>query len=216
MTWTNSAFDALVAEVAAHAAATCPQPLPPAATAGELAEAERRLGFSLHPLLRRLYGEIADGGFGPEYFLLPLSGGGENNGENDGEIDGESDGESDEEGSGESVVGEYGAFTAVSDGNGPRRRIWPVGVVPILTYGSGMYAGVDCTDPAGAVLLYEPNGGSQDPAEAWFLDCDDLATWLRAWIDDTAWYREDADLDEHPPELYLWSAAAERLASDSW
>jgi hypothetical protein len=33
---------------------------------------EADLGVSLHPLLRRLYGEVANGGFGPGYGLLSL------------------------------------------------------------------------------------------------------------------------------------------------
>jgi hypothetical protein len=38
----------------------------------DLTRAEEYLGFRLHPLLRRLYAEVADGGFGPAYTLFPL------------------------------------------------------------------------------------------------------------------------------------------------
>ena len=190
MAWNRSGFDDLTARVAAHAAATSPGQLPTVATEADVVEAERQLGFSLHPLLRKLYTDVADGGFGPEYLLLPLFGA---------DID--------------SVVGEYAAFTAEREKD---QRIWPVGVVPVLTYGCGMYAGVDCTDPNGAVLLYEPNGGTENPAEAWFLDAEGLAAWLEAWIAGTGWYREESDLDEQPQELYLWRAAAARLAADAW
>ena len=37
-----------------------------------LAETEARLGFTLPPLLARVYTEVADGGFGPGYGLLSL------------------------------------------------------------------------------------------------------------------------------------------------
>jgi hypothetical protein len=40
----------------------------------EVAAAERELGFPLPRLLARLYQEVANGGFGPEYLLLPLVG----------------------------------------------------------------------------------------------------------------------------------------------
>lgn len=40
------------------------EPLFPPAKAAEVDEAERRLGYALPPLLRRLYTEVADGGFG--------------------------------------------------------------------------------------------------------------------------------------------------------
>jgi SMI1 / KNR4 family (SUKH-1) len=186
----GGAIDSLFARVAARAAATNPQPLPPVATEDKVAEAEKLLGFPLHPLLRRLYCEVADGGFGPDYLLLPLLA-------------------SDGSPSVNTVVGEYLDFIDERE-NG--RRVWPLGVVPILTYGCGMYGGVDCTDPDGAVLLYEPNGGPADPAEAWFLDAVDLATWLKGWITDIGWYREDSDLDDRPQELYLWEAASARLA----
>lgn len=44
------------------------------ATPSEIASAEAALGFALPPLLRRLYGEVADGGFGPGYGLFPVHG----------------------------------------------------------------------------------------------------------------------------------------------
>jgi hypothetical protein len=44
--------------------------LPPPATAAEIAKAEARLGFQLPPLLKNLYLEIANGGFGPSEGFL--------------------------------------------------------------------------------------------------------------------------------------------------
>ena len=40
--------------------------------AGEITRAEGILGFALPPLLGALYTRVGDGGFGPEYGLLPL------------------------------------------------------------------------------------------------------------------------------------------------
>ena len=48
-----------------------PTQRPPLSIA-DIEEAERRLGFPLPELLRELYTEIGDGGFGPSYGLLPL------------------------------------------------------------------------------------------------------------------------------------------------
>jgi len=48
-----------------------PAPLP--ATAIE--RAEQRLGFQLHPLLAAVYGELANGGFGPDCQLFSLTDG---------------------------------------------------------------------------------------------------------------------------------------------
>ncbi|HEV7403649.1 MAG TPA: SMI1/KNR4 family protein [Chthoniobacteraceae bacterium] len=61
-------FDDLLRRIRERAAAQ--HPAPPA-TEAELAKAEESLGFALPPLLRRLYGEIGNGGFGPGC-LLPL------------------------------------------------------------------------------------------------------------------------------------------------
>lgn len=46
----------------------------PAVSQGAVANAEAALGFSLHPLLRRVYLEVCDGGLGPGYGSLPLMG----------------------------------------------------------------------------------------------------------------------------------------------
>ncbi|MBW8485078.1 SMI1/KNR4 family protein [Actinomadura parmotrematis] len=63
--------DELVRRVAERAGEEAGAALVPA-TAGQVAEAEAALGFPLPPLLARLYREVGDGGFGPEYRLLPL------------------------------------------------------------------------------------------------------------------------------------------------
>src|SRR5260370_17606364 len=44
------------------------------ASAEKIAGAEADLGFRLDPFLRRVYTEVSDGGIGPGYGLLPLSG----------------------------------------------------------------------------------------------------------------------------------------------
>jgi hypothetical protein len=49
-------------------------PVRPPASEAELARVEGELGFPLPGALRRVYGEIADGGFGPGEGILPLEG----------------------------------------------------------------------------------------------------------------------------------------------
>ncbi|WP_431315794.1 SMI1/KNR4 family protein [Streptomyces murinus] len=147
-----------------------------------------RLGFALHPLLRRLYREVADGGFGPDYRLLPLLG------------------------PGPSVVGEYLARREASVA--VEHPEWPAGVVPILTWGCAMYAGVDCLSAEGQVLLFEPNpysGGSW--AECWFLDSAGLAVWLETWLAGTGWFEEDAPDRDGVVEPRPWDQAVSRLSS---
>ncbi|WP_141812179.1 SMI1/KNR4 family protein [Nocardia bhagyanarayanae] len=149
----------------------------------ELVEAESRLGFALHPLLADVYRQIADGGFGPEYQLLRL-------------LDGDA----------ETVVSAYLANRASGAGT---EWAWPEGVVPILTWGCGMYACVDCRSDEGTVLLFEPNPG--DPDAAWFLDTPSLAQWFEDYLDDTGWWvrlEDGEDVDDMP----LWPHARARAS----
>lgn len=179
-------FDDLVQRVARRAASDS-KSLPGPVGGAQIAEAERQLGYALHPLLARLYREVADGGFGPDYRLLPLLGPG-------------------------SVVGEY--LTRREASAGAEHPEWPAGVVPILTWGCAMYAGVDCLSGEGQVLLFEPNaysGGSWE--RCWFLDSPGLAAWLETWLAGTGWFEEDAYDGDDTVEPQPWDPAASRLSS---
>ncbi|WP_367321382.1 SMI1/KNR4 family protein [Streptomyces sp. HUAS ZL42] len=138
--------------------------LPDPVDAATLARAEASLGFRLPSLLAELYVRIGDGGFGPEYGLLPL-------------LDNPPAGES-------AAVSQYLANreSGRKDPDWP----WPEGVLPISHWGCAMYACVDCRSPEATVLLFEPNAGESD--RAWFVDSPGLADWLRAWVDGTGWY----------------------------
>ncbi|MEU5507253.1 SMI1/KNR4 family protein [Streptomyces fungicidicus] len=170
----------LLTQVAAKARNTRPwgwPSLPEPADAATLARAEAALGFALPPLLAELYLRIADGGFGPEYGLLPL-------------LDSEPSGEP-------AAVAQYLANreSGREDPDWP----WPEGVLPISHWGCGMYACVDCRSPQAPVLLFEPNG--DDPAQAWFLDSPGLTDWLHAWLRGTGWYEEENE----GVDMALWT-----------
>jgi len=150
----------------------------------DVADAECVLGFSLPPLLSLLYRQVANGGFGPEYTFLPLIG------------------------DGRTAVAEYGPLRS------SRSEYWPRGVLPILDWGCGMYAAVDCLDPDAPVLLFEPNAGPDDWADAWFLDSPSLSQWLTSWLDGTGWWEEDVMMAEDAQEPKPWPDAARRLAAD--
>ncbi|MFE5710440.1 SMI1/KNR4 family protein [Streptomyces sp. NPDC056501] len=174
----------LVLRVAAKARATSTT-LPPAATAEEVTSAEAALGFALPPLLASLYREVANGGYGPEYQLLPLVG------------------------PGRTVLSDYRSERSSSaEGETPH---WPAGVLPILDWGCGMYAAVDCHSETAAVLLFEPNAIVDDGAAAWFVDAGSLAEWLETWLAGTGWYRENAYEDEDVADLHPWDMAASRI-----
>ncbi|AWW38155.1 hypothetical protein ADL00_38230 [Streptomyces sp. AS58] len=150
-----------------------PAPVDPAT----LARAEAALGFRLPPLLADLYLRIADGGFGPEYGLLPL-------------LDSSPADE-------RPAVVQYLAHR--DSGRKRPERPWPDGVLPISHWGCGMYACVDCRTPQAPVLLYEPSADDAD--HAWYVDAPSLATWLGSWIDGTGWYDETTE----EPEMPSWT-----------
>lgn len=155
--------------------------LPACVSDQELAEAERILGFALPTEVRRLYGEVANGGFGPEYFLFPLMG------------------------EGSTAVTEYGTLRESPS------EFWPRGVLPILDWGCGMYGAVDCLRPDAPVLLFDPNADTGDAADAWFQDSPSLTQWLVSWLDGTGWWEEDVMSAEDGAEPRPWTGAAQRV-----
>ncbi|MFF3731803.1 SMI1/KNR4 family protein [Streptomyces sp. NPDC002476] len=148
-------------------------PLPAPLSAEGVERAEAALGFPLPPLLTALYTRTANGGFGPAYGFLPLIG------------DRTPDGK-------ESAVAHYLALRRGDTEEG--EWVWPEGVLPICSLGCGMYSCVDCRSERTTVLLFEPNAGV--PELAWYVDKPDLAQWLHAWLDGTAWHCEDAEDEE--------------------
>jgi hypothetical protein len=157
-----------------------PAPLRP----DEIAVAEQRLGFRLHPLLTAIYGGLANGGFGPDYQFLSL-------------IDGPTS---------EQAVEHY---IDARNSNAGTPWAWPEGVLPILTWGCGMYACVDCRSDHGTVLLFEPNPG--DPDAAWYVDSPSLEAWLEHYVNDTGWWNR-AEEGEDPDDLPLWTDAGNRAS----
>ncbi|MGW1779054.1 SMI1/KNR4 family protein [Streptomyces sp. NPDC002143] len=177
----------LLARVAAKAATTRPwgrPALPEPVDEDTVARTEAALGFRLPPLLADLYLRIGDGGFGPEYGLLPL-------------FDSTPAGEP-------AAVTQY--LVNRESGREDPDWPWPEGVLPISHWGCAMYACVDCHSPQATVLLFEPNPG--DPDQAWFVDAPSLADWLHTWLDGTGWY----DVMDEDLKLTPWTEFRIRTA----
>ncbi|MFD8216819.1 SMI1/KNR4 family protein [Streptomyces sp. NPDC059697] len=159
-------------------------------TLRSLDAAEQHLGFRLHPLLAALYTTVGNGGFGPpQDALLELCDALPSAGT-------------------DTALGNY--LTLASPGGSDPWWSWPAGVLPILDWGCGMMACVDCHVADGTVLLFEPNAtDGEDASTAWFVDSPSLAEWLQTWLDRRGWYEEDqldGDSDMQP-----WPEAADRL-----
>ncbi|SCF56517.1 SMI1/KNR4 family protein [Streptomyces sp. Ncost-T10-10d] len=97
--------------------------MPPPATPEAVAEAEEVIGFLLPPLLRRLYIEVANGGFGPGEGILGVRGG--------------------------AFQGNFADIAELyQDGPDPSGHI-PVGLVLIYDWGCTLWSLVDFRDPTG-------------------------------------------------------------------
>jgi hypothetical protein len=150
----------------------------------DIERAEVRLGLNLHPLLAAVYRDFANGGFGPDYQLLSL-------------VDGPTP---------ERVVDLYLDNRRQYAGTA---WAWPEGVLPILTWGCGMYACVDCRSEKGTVLLFEPNPG--DPDLAWYEDAPSLEEWFEGYIRGTGWWDKLGAGEE--PEMPPWPDFKERAST---
>ncbi|WP_329614862.1 SMI1/KNR4 family protein [Streptomyces brevispora] len=180
-------FDDVLERVAAKAAES--ERIQAPLTADVLIDAEKRLGFRLHPLLAALYQRVGNGGFGPVDSLLSLT----------------PAPRSDDEWT---VVEGY--LDRIPPADADTWWSWPKGVVPILDWGCAMVAGVDCLSEDGTVLLFEPNAiRDQDLSGAWFVDACSLAEWLEVWLSGTGWYEEEAVGEGF--DMQVWADAASRL-----
>jgi hypothetical protein len=128
-----------------------------------LAEAEGVLGFPLTPLLRSIYLEVGNGGFGPGYGLIGLRGGA-------------TDG-------GESLVELYQTLHQADPDDG--LWTWPDRLLPVNMWGCNIRSCVDCSRPGGPVILFDPNG--RGPGTGWDdafrPEFESFQGWLTAWLD---------------------------------
>jgi hypothetical protein len=97
--------------------------LPAPATPSAVTEAEEVIGFPLPPLLRRLYLEVANGGFGPAEGIVGVRGG--------------------------APQADWNHLAEIyEEGPDPSGRI-PAGLVPVYDWGCTIWSLVDFRDPAG-------------------------------------------------------------------
>lgn len=138
------------------------QRLRPVISSEELAEAERLLGFRLPLLLKRLYCEVGDGGFGPEYGFLPLLKPLPEVKLANGSIPGT-----------ESSVELFQIFRK-GDPEDPA-WFWPDRLLPVLDWGCAIRSCVDCSTANLQVVR-------DDPAVSRAIESPSLEQWLEDWI----------------------------------
>jgi hypothetical protein len=98
----------------------------PPASGNEVAHVEAQLGFALPSLVRRLYLEVADGGFGPGYGLFPAGS------------------HASRDGQAETIVEAHAKLSA-----DPR---WSPRLVPLCDWGCAIWSCLDCRSDDGAIV----------------------------------------------------------------
>ncbi len=147
----------------------------PPVTMAELMEAEARLGFPLPPLLKRIYTEVGNGGFGPGYGLFKLA--------LDRAVDDEYD---------NALVDTYLALHPAGDeawslapGEESAEGQQPLGyykyppqVLMICEWGCTIYSFLDCSSPEYRVLRKDHNYSRIEHV----VECPSFQQWLEAWL----------------------------------
>jgi hypothetical protein len=131
-----------------------PGTLPPPAAPEAVAHLEATVGHPMPPLLKRIYLEVADGGFGRWGGALSLT-----------------------EDRDDPPVPE--AYEAWREGYGPG---YPRAVVPLLTWGCAIWSLVDYSTPDGRMWGWDPNARCLE--HALFPEGITLAERLCGWLDE--------------------------------
>jgi hypothetical protein len=115
-------------------------PPQPPTTLAEVSAVEARLEFPLPELLRRLYTEVGNGGFGPVFGLLPLT---------IMSLGGDAPAEAEFE-----LAGNYARLLRRYAGDS-QGTSWPAGLVPAFYCGCTVFEFVDCRNPGGPVVWFD-------------------------------------------------------------
>lgn len=139
-------------------------------TEEELLQAEAQLGFALPSFVRRLYGEVANGGFGG---MFPLNGR-RRSAWSAAPLD--------------TVVTAYLAMRSLSredvekhwSDEDEKPALWPQHTLMICDWGCNIYSCLDCASPDLPVLRMDSN---RNFLVEWAIEAPSLRQWLEAWMD---------------------------------
>lgn len=133
-------------------------PACPVASLGQIDAAEVRLGFALPRLIRRLYLEVGNGGFGPGYgrgvfgveggYATDICGGG-------------------------SIVDVYAALRKAPPA-APTEERWPLQLLPLCDWGCAIWSCLDCRSDDGWIITSEDRSYTETAHR--------LGSWLEAWL----------------------------------
>ena len=129
------------------------RPRPPV-TERALANAEVQLGFPLPLLVRALYTQVANGGYGPGYGVIQLDGGPY------------------------TLVGSRKQMNEES-ADSPGGQWWPERLVEFVNWGCHYFSGIDCSRPSCPVFFYDNDRMVGDDVTLYIAD--HTVTLARAW-----------------------------------
>jgi hypothetical protein len=156
--------DELVAKAEAYGASMnrpAERPLPAPATPQALDDAEARMGAAIPPLLRRLYAEVANGGFGPGSGIIGIKGGWP-----------------DDHGR---TIEDLFEMMSEGDPDEPTWN-WPAGLMPIVD-SSPVWTCVETAAPGNRVVDFDHEEVDYGGWDAAFSDvAPSLHDWLAAWV----------------------------------
>jgi hypothetical protein len=137
----------------------------PPVSAAEIVAAEARLGFELPALLRDIYMQVGNGGFGPGYGLIGLDGGAPIYAG----------------GRAYSLVDLYWAFR---NRFSPLGEPWAERLLPICTWGCSYFCYLDCALPTAPVMAIDEDSHGHGPwGCAFSLHAHSFEEWMRRWLD---------------------------------
>lgn len=131
-------------------------------------QTEAAIGFSLPPLLRELYVQVGNGGFGPGYALRGAIGGATDD-------------------NGWDLV-EYYRIQREGDPECPK-WIWPAGLVGLNDWGCAIASCVDCSVSGFPMVGFDPNGLDPEDQDSWSASFVTTGVSFDEWI--SAWASGD-------------------------
>ncbi|MBN1911506.1 MAG: SMI1/KNR4 family protein [Pirellulales bacterium] len=157
-----------------------PQKAAPRVSKKHLQSVEKALGFDLPELVRALYLNVGNGGFGPEYGIVGTKGGVK--------LDGHT------------LETCYHYMLQLENEN-PIWR-WPKHLLPLANYGCGMWSCIDCTQERLPMFLWDPNNLDTGDTVAeerrnWYHSFWDLGVTMKTWLSN--WLAEKDQPEPVPP-----------------
>lgn len=133
-------------------------------TEPEVVADEQAVQLLFPPLLKKLYSEIGNGGWGPGYGLLGLTGGATDD-------------------VGDTAVQSYLARRRVN--NKDPLWQWPSGLLPICHWGCAIYSCIDCQRPSFPMVCFDPNAhdDSSNWSDAFYPEGVGFDRWIKLWAE---------------------------------